>query len=156
MLVNIVCVGKTEKGYLPEQIESYIKKIKFYNSIQWVELNEDKSSNDISYKKKSDNEVLIAYLKKLDTPIILLDENGKEFTSVEFSTFLQKQQNSSIKQLNFVIGGAFGFTEQVLQLAQTKISLSKMTFSHQMVRLFLAEQLYRAFSILNGSKYHHV
>ena len=93
-------------------------------------------------------------LQKADR-IVLLDERGKEFRSVEFADYIQRQANAAVRHLCFVIGGAFGFSEDVYRAAHDKISLSKMTFNHQMVRLFFTEQLYRAFTILNHEKYHN-
>ena len=96
-------------------------------------------------------------LSKIDkaSPIILLDENGDQYSSVKFSNFLQKKMNQGGKSINFIIGGAYGFSEELYQLANAKISLSKMTFSHQMIRLLFKEQLYRSHTILKGEKYHH-
>jgi 23S rRNA (pseudouridine1915-N3)-methyltransferase len=96
-------------------------------------------------------------LKKISTTdtLILLDENGKQFDSVDFSSYLQKHMNSGIKQLVFVIGGPYGFSKDVYKKSNGKLSLSKMTFSHQMIRLFFIEQLYRGFTILRNEPYHH-
>ncbi len=107
-----------------------------------------------SQQKEKEGE---AILKKVSTTdiLVLLDEKGKAYTSVEFSEFLQKKMNSGIKQLVFAVGGPYGFGDAVYQRAQGSISLSKMTFSHQMVRLFFVEQLYRAFTILKNEPYHH-
>lgn len=105
-------------------------------------------------QKEKEGEMILKKLAPTDI-LILLDENGKQYTSVDFSNYLQKKMNSGIKQLVFVIGGPYGFSDAVYQKAQGKISLSKMTFSHQMVRLFFVEQVYRAFTILKNEPYHH-
>ena len=107
-----------------------------------------------SQQKEKEGELILKKLSPTDM-LVLLDENGKQFTSVEFSNYLQKRMNSGIKTLVFVIGGPYGFSESVYAKAQGKISLSKMTFSHQMVRLFVVEQIYRAFTILRNEPYHH-
>jgi 23S rRNA (pseudouridine1915-N3)-methyltransferase len=115
-----------------------------------------KNTKNLSEKqqKEKEGEAILNKLNPTDL-LILLDENGKQKTSVEFSEYLQKKMNSGLKQLVFVIGGPYGFSDAVYQKSQGKISLSKMTFSHQMVRLFMVEQLYRAFTILRNEPYHH-
>ena len=105
-------------------------------------------------QKEKEGEFILKKINATDV-LILLDENGKQYSSVDFSNYLQKKMNSGIKQLVFVIGGPYGFSDSVYQKAQGKISFSKMTFSHQMVRLFATEQLYRAFTILRNEPYHH-
>jgi 23S rRNA (pseudouridine1915-N3)-methyltransferase len=115
-----------------------------------------KNTKNLSEKQQKEKEG-DAILNKLNATdlLVLLDENGKQKTSMEFSEYLQKNMNSGLKQLVFVIGGPYGFSDAVYQKSQGKISLSKMTFSHQMVRLFMVEQLYRAFTILRNEPYHH-
>ena len=109
---------------------------------------------DENLQKQKEGELILAKTQASDI-LVLLDENGKNFSSVGFSTWLQKQMNTGMKQLIFVIGGPYGFSDEVYQRANQKISLSKMTFSHQMVRLFFTEQIYRAFTILKNEPYHH-
>ena len=109
---------------------------------------------DENLQKQKEGELILAKTQVSDI-LVLLDENGKNFSSVGFSTWLQKQMNTGMKQLIFVIGGPYGFSDEVYQRANQKISLSKMTFSHQMVRLFFTEQIYRAFTILKNEPYHH-
>lgn len=119
-----------------------------------LELNAKMRKKTEAEQKQAEGELI---LSKIDptTPFILLDERGKSYTSVKFSQFLQSEMNKGPKSIVFCIGGAFGFSDQVYQRANHKISLSEMTFTHQMVRLFFTEQLYRAFTILAGEKYHH-
>ncbi|MBL7883656.1 MAG: 23S rRNA (pseudouridine(1915)-N(3))-methyltransferase RlmH, partial [Bacteroidia bacterium] len=105
-------------------------------------------------QKQKEGELILKHLQPTDR-LILLDENGKSFTSVEFSSFFQQQMNSGVKNLVFLVGGPYGFSEEIYKIANGKISLSKMTFSHQMVRLFFIEQLYRAMTILKNEPYHH-
>ena len=104
--------------------------------------------------KKKEGHLILGKLENSDF-VILLDDKGKSYSSIEFASFLQQKMNSGLKSLVFVVGGAFGFSDEVNQRANGKLSLSKMTFSHQMVRLIFKEQLYRGFSILRGEKYHH-
>jgi 23S rRNA (pseudouridine1915-N3)-methyltransferase len=106
-------------------------------------------------QKSEEAKLILAELSSEDV-LVLLDEKGKEFTSVDFSKFIAQKQNASVKRLIFLIGGPFGFDESLYKRANSKIALSQMTFSHQMVRLFFVEQLYRAFTILKGEKYHHL
>lgn len=156
MQIILTMVGKTEQGYLPEAIEHYIKKLIHYTNFKIQVLPDVKNAKNIStgQLKEKEAELILNIITESDY-VILLDENGKEYTSRGFADYLQKKMNSGFKNIHFVIGGAFGFHETVYKRANDKIALSKMTFSHQMVRLFFAEQLYRAMSILKNEKYHH-
>jgi 23S rRNA (pseudouridine1915-N3)-methyltransferase len=156
MTITLVCVGKTDSKALNILIEDYEKRIGRFIKYQ-VEIipdlkNRKKLSED--EQKTEEGKLILAKLKASDL-MVLLDENGKEFNSVGYAKWTQKQMNKGLKNLVFVIGGPYGFSEEVYQTAKSKVSLSQMTFSHQMVRLFFTEQTYRAFSILNNLPYHH-
>lgn len=141
---------------MAEGIEIYAKRLKNYVNFSTSTINIPKNVRQRSQKEQKNEEgrVILSQVPAEDV-LILLDERGKEFSSVEFSQFIAKQQNASVRRLIFLIGGPFGFSEDVYSRANAKISLSRMTFSHQMIRLFFTEQLYRAFTILKGEKYHH-
>ncbi len=141
---------------MQELIEEYVKRLSFYIKFEIDIIPDLKNSKNLpeAQQKEKEGELILSKTQSSDH-IVLLDERGKEFSSVEFSSELQKKMNSGTKTLVFVIGGPYGFSEQMYQRANAKISLSKMTFSHQMIRLFFVEQLYRAFTILNNEPYHH-
>ena len=156
MKIRLLVVGKTKEKEIQSGIDEYLKRLTRYINFQMEVIPDVKVS-----KKMSSGEVKILegneILKRLDKDVlILLDEKGKEFTSVGFARWIENQQMNSTKQLTFLIGGAYGFSEEVYQRATSKIALSKMTFTHQMIRLIFIEQLYRAFTIIKGEKYHHV
>lgn len=134
----------------------YEKRLGHYIKFELELIPDLKKTKNLSQaqQKTKEGELILKTLSPTDT-LILLDEHGKSYSSVEFSNFLQKKMNSGLKQLVFVIGGPYGFDEEVYKVASGKVSLSKMTFSHQMVRLFMLEQLYRAFTILRNEPYHH-
>ncbi|MCL4142772.1 UNVERIFIED_CONTAM: hypothetical protein GTU68_000236 [Idotea baltica] len=144
MTIKLIAIGKTDNKDLQFLIDDYKKRLDIKNS---------KNLSEIQQKQK-EGELILAQLNTTDV-LILLDENGKQLSSVAFSEYLQKHMNSGIKQLVFVIGGPYGFSDDVYKKANGKISLSKMTFSHQMIRLFFIEQLYRGFTILKNEPYHH-
>ncbi len=156
MKITLVVMGKTDQDYLKKGIEEYIQRLKHYTRFEIKELPSLKKTGNLppDVIKQKEAEVFASQLAKADA-IILLDERGKQYSSVDFSAFLQKQMNAGIRELAFVVGGAWGFDEALKKRAHNSISLSKMTFSHQMVRLFFAEQLYRAFTILKGEGYHN-
>jgi 23S rRNA (pseudouridine1915-N3)-methyltransferase len=156
MNVTLYVVGKTDDNYIEEGICVYLKRIKHYVNFDFKIIKDIKNVKNISEysQKKLEGEKILSELNNSDI-LVLLDEKGKEFNSIEFSGFLTKQMNSGIKNLIFIIGGPYGFSEQVYERANHKISLSKMTFSHQIIRLIFAEQLYRAFTIINNEPYHH-
>ena len=141
---------------MQQLIDQYVKRLSHYIKFDLEIIPDLKNTKNLSevQQKEKEGELILKKLSSSDI-LILLDENGKQFTSVELSTYLQKRMNSGIKTLVFVIGGPYGFSENVYAKAQGKVSLSKMTFSHQMVRLFVVEQLYRAFTILRNEPYHH-
>lgn len=156
MNIKLLAVGKTDDKNLQTLIENYQKRLSFYVKFDLEIIADIKNAKNLSeaQQKEKEGELILSKVTASDH-LILLDEKGKSFTSVGFSDFLQKKMNSGIKTLVFVIGGPYGFSETVYQRAKGKISLSEMTFSHQMVRLFIIEQLYRAFTILRNEPYHH-
>ena len=156
MKVVLLCIGKTSKNFLIEGEDEYVKRLKHYLKFEMKELPAVKASKNISEDEVKEKEAVLiqSYLKNGDT-VILLDEKGKDFTSVGFSKFLQKQFNRGGQRLVFIVGGPYGFSDKIYKIAESKISLSKMTFSHQMIRLFFIEQLYRGMTILKGEPYHH-
>ena len=156
MQIKLIAVGKTDSRAIQELIDEYVKRLGFYIKFEFEiipDLKNTKSLSESSQKEK-EGELILKKLQNADE-LILLDENGKQFSSIDFSDYLQKKMNSGLKQLVFVIGGPYGFSEEIYQRANGKISLSKMTFSHQMVRVFFIEQVYRAYTILRNEPYHH-
>lgn len=156
MTIKLIVLGKTDSSRLNQLIDEYQNRLKHYIKFEIETIPDIRNNKNLSEKQQKEKEGE-AILSKLNTTdfLVLLDENGKQYTSVEFSGYLQKKMNSGLKQLVFVVGGPYGFSDAVYQKCQGKISLSKMTFSHQMVRLFMVEQLYRAFTILRNEPYHH-
>ena len=156
MNIKLLLVGKTDEGSLQGLIDNYVKRLNHYNKFEMEILPDLKNTKSLSTEQQKQREGKLI-LEKLGASdfLVLLDENGKQYTSEGFSEYIQKRLNSGMKQLIFVVGGPYGFSEEVYARAQGKLSLSKMTFSHQMVRLFFAEQLYRAFTILKNEPYHH-
>ena len=156
MTIKLIAIGKTDNKQLLSLIADYQKRLGFYIKFSLEIIPDIKNSKNLSedLQKQKEGELILKKLSNTDT-LILLDENGKQFNSVGFSDYLQKHMNSGIKQLVFVIGGPYGFSDEIYTEAKGKISLSKMTFSHQMIRLFFIEQLYRGFTILRNEPYHH-
>jgi len=156
MTIKLIAIGKTDNKQLQALIDDYQKRLGFYIKFNFVIIPDIKKAKHLSeaQQKQKEGELILSKLSNTDV-LILLDENGKQHDSVGFSNYLQKHMNSGIKQLVFVIGGPYGFSDEVYNKAKSKISLSKMTFSHQMVRLFVIEQLYRGFTILKNEPYHH-
>jgi len=156
MTIKLIAIGKTDNKQLQDLIDDYQKRLGFYIKFNFEIIPDIKKAKHLSeaQQKQKEGELILSKLSNTDV-LILLDENGKQHDSVGFSNYLQKHMNSGIKQLVFVIGGPYGFSDEVYNKAKSKISLSKMTFSHQMVRLFVIEQLYRGFTILKNEPYHH-
>lgn len=156
MKISLICIGKTDDSYLVEGIETFQKRLKFYIGFKMIVIPDIKNSKNLSkeQQKAKEAEQILKLIGNSDY-VVLLDERGREFRSVEFADFLSKKMVSSTQHLVFVIGGPYGFDASIEERSNGKISLSKMTFSHQMVRLFFSEQLYRAFSILKNEPYHH-
>jgi 23S rRNA (pseudouridine1915-N3)-methyltransferase len=156
MKIKLICVGKTVKKHLIESESEYLNRLSHYGSVEKIEIPEIKNAKNLSKDqiKQQEGQLILKQMNAGDQ-VILLDENGKTFNSIEFSEYLQKRFNAGGKALLFVVGGAYGFSDEVYNRSNGKISLSKMTFSHQMVRTFFLEQLYRAFTIMKGEPYHH-
>lgn len=156
MQIKLLAIGKTDHSAIQSLVEEYIKRINFYIKFEVEIISDLKNTKNISesIQKEKEGELILKKVSASDD-LILLDENGKQFSSVDFSDFIQKKMNSGLKQLIFVIGGPYGFSDAVYRRAHGKLSLSKMTFSHQMVRVFFVEQIYRAFTILRNEPYHH-
>ena len=148
-------IGKTNDDYLKEGCAQYIKRLPHYMSFEYTELAEPKNTKVSPLQLKKEEEKIILNRLQDSDQLILLDEKGSEFTSIEFSHYIQKKMNSVSGNLIFLIGGPFGFSEAIYQRANGQVALSKMTLSHQMVRLFALEQLYRACTLIKGEKYHH-
>jgi 23S rRNA (pseudouridine1915-N3)-methyltransferase len=156
MKITLLLVGKTEDAYLREGISKYLNRLRHYARIDFVEIPELKNTKALSPEQQKVKEAEFIVKRILPTDhVILLDEKGVQLTSQQFADYLDKKAVSSISNLVFVVGGPYGFDQLVYRKANDKISLSKMTFSHQMVRLFFTEQLYRAFTIIKGEPYHH-
>jgi len=154
MKIKCIAIGKTKSQDFSSLIKSYLSKINHYINFEFIIINEIKSIKNKSIQKNKEAEAILKNIKA-DSHIILLDENGKELSSIFFSKFIQHHLNSSKKEIIFIIGGAYGFSDKLLKRANEKISLSKMTFSHQMVRIIFLEQLYRSFTILKNEPYHN-
>lgn len=156
MNIKLIAIGKTDNKNLQTLVDDYQKRLSFYIKFELEIIPDIKNVKNLSetQQKEKEGELILSKLTPTDQ-LILLDENGKTYSSVAFSTELQKKMNAGIKTLVFVIGGPYGFSEEVYKKATGKISLSAMTFSHQMVRLFFIEQLYRGFTILRNEPYHH-
>jgi len=156
MTIKLLAIGKTDHKALEQLITEYQKRLKHYIKFELEIIPDIKNVKNLSetQQKEKEGELILKKLSSTDV-LVLLDENGNQHSSLDFSRYLQKKMNSGIKQLVFVIGGPYGFSNSVYQKAQGKISLSKMTFSHQMIRLFVVEQIYRAFTILKNEPYHH-
>lgn len=156
MKIKLLQIGKTNDEYLLRGIDEYSVRIKNYVPFEIETIPYLKNSNSFSPElvKQKEGELILQKIKKEDI-LILLDENGKTYSSKGFATFLQQQMNTGNKQLTFLIGGAYGFSSDVYERANGKISLSSMTFSHQIIRILFIEQLYRGFTIIHHHPYHH-
>ncbi len=156
MTIKLLAIGKTDSSELLKLIDIYEQRLKHYIKFKLEIIPDIKNVKNLSQaqQKEKEGDLILKQLSPTDA-LIILDENGRQYTSIEFSQFLQKKMNSGLKQLVFVIGGPYGFSEAIYKKAQGKISFSAMTFSHQMIRLFAVEQVYRAFTILKNEPYHH-
>lgn len=156
MQIKLLAIGKTDNRHLQFLIDEYSKRLSFYVRFNIEIIPDIKNSKNLSEKqqKTKEGELILKKLNASDI-LILLDEGGKQMDSMGFANYLQKYMNSGVKQVVFVIGGPYGFSDEVYKKANGKLSLSKMTFSHQMIRLFFVEQLYRGFTILRNEPYHH-
>jgi 23S rRNA (pseudouridine1915-N3)-methyltransferase len=156
MKIVLLSVGKTDQDNIAQLIDAYQRRVNFYISFELGVVPDAKNTKKLSVKEQKIQEG--NNLKKIVQPsdyVVLLDDKGKQFSSIEFSQFIEKKTHSVSKRLVFIVGGPYGFSEEIYALANEKISLSKMTFTHQMVRLVFVEQLYRAMTILNNEPYHH-
>lgn len=156
MKITLAVIGKTEVGFVRQGIEEYVKRLQHYVQFNIQHISDVKSTRNMSeaQQKVAEGKQLLAALDSSDH-VVLLDEHGTERTSVDFSQWLQRRMASGSKRLVFVVGGPYGFSAEVYERANEKISLSKMTFPHELVRLVFVEQLYRAFTILRHEPYHH-
>lgn len=156
MKITLLTVGKTDKDWVKQGLDIYVSRLKHYIPFVMTEIPELKNVSSLSTEqiKTKEGELILKNVKPNDD-VILLDERGKQYTSVELAKVLQDKISYIGKDITFVIGGAYGFSQEVYSRANSKISLSKMTFSHQMVRAIVAEQIYRAFTIIRGEPYHH-
>ena len=156
MNIELIVVGKTDSKEVSALVDMYTKRINFYNKFNITYIPDIRNSKNLSeaQQKSAEGEAILRLLDDSDR-VVLLDEKGSEFRSVEYADWLQKRMNSGVKRLVFIIGGPYGFSPEVYSRSNEKISLSKMTVSHQIIRAIFTEQLYRAFSILHNSPYHH-
>ncbi len=156
MNIELLVVGKTDSALIEEIVTSYVKRINHYCKFSITTLADVKNTKNLSIKQQrvAEGEMILRQIVDSDF-VTLLDERGTEYRSVDFAYWLQKRMNSGVRRLLIVIGGPYGFSEAVYQRANSKVSLSKMTFSHQIVRAIFAEQIYRAFTILKNEPYHH-
>ncbi|MFA9391398.1 MAG: 23S rRNA (pseudouridine(1915)-N(3))-methyltransferase RlmH [Prolixibacteraceae bacterium] len=157
MKITLLVIGKTEADYLKKGIDIYLKRLSHYIPFSLEIIPALKNTKNLSeeQQKQKEGELILALIKSTDS-VVLLDEKGKHYSSVDFALYLEKIMIAGTRSMVFVIGGPYGFSNQVYQRADGKISLSAMTFSHQMVRLIFVEQAYRAMTILKGEPYHHL
>ena len=156
MKITLLALGKTEEKYLQSGIDIYLKRLKHYIKLEVVEIPELKQTKGLSQEQQKAKEAELISKKLNPTDfVVLLDERGQELSSLQFADLLNKRMLASTQNLVFIIGGPYGFDNSIYQRVNEKLSLSKLTFSHQMVRLFFVEQVYRAFTILKGEPYHH-
>ncbi|WP_106829635.1 23S rRNA (pseudouridine(1915)-N(3))-methyltransferase RlmH [Parabacteroides pacaensis] len=156
MKITLIVIGKTDASYFAEALKEYTSRLVHYLPFEMIIIPDIKNAKNLSelQQKEKEGELILKSLQPGDY-LVLLDEKGKEFSSLQFSAYLEKKMHTIAKRLVFVIGGPYGFSTSVYQAAQEKISLSKMTFSHQMIRVIFVEQVYRAMTILNNEPYHH-
>ena len=156
MKITLLAIGKTDDKYIIEGIEKYLKRLKHYIKFELKVIPDLKNTKNLSEdeQKAKESELFLKNLQSTDD-IVILDERGVELSSLHFADFINKKMIASTQHLVFLIGGPYGFDQTIYQKAKYKISLSKLTFSHQMIRLFFVEQVYRSFTILKGEPYHH-
>ena len=156
MKILVLFLGKTDKSYIKEGIEDYVNRINYYLPFEVRIIPDLKKSRNLptDVQRVREGQLILDQINKGDQ-LGLLDERGREYSSIEFSRWIEKKMISGIRQLVFVVGGPYGFSDEVYQRADCKISLSKLTFSHQMVRMIFVEQLYRAMTIIKNEPYHH-
>ena len=156
MKIELAVIGKTSIGYLKQGIDEYIKRLKHYVPFEIKYIDDIKNTKNISedQQKRTEGAKILSLLDKSDF-VVLLDEHGKEYTSMQYSSYIQKRLLSGVKKVVFVIGGPYGFSQEVYDRANDKKNKKKMTFNHEMIRLIFTEQLYRAYTIINHEPYHH-
>jgi len=156
MKINLLCIGKTDDKEIKNLINYYLTRLPRHWNFEITEIPDVKNTRNLTpdLLKKEEAKLFLNIIENTDL-VVLLDEKGKQFTSREFAQKLDSYQNNSIKKICFLVGGAYGFSEEMYQRANEKISISKMTFTHQMIRLFFVEQIYRADQILQGKPYHN-
>lgn len=156
MKITLICIGKTDEKYIEEGIAKYVKRLVHYVRFNLVIIPDVKNSKSLTQDQQKDKEAetILKHVTAQDM-LVLLDENGKAYKSTDFARFLEKQMIGNVQHIVFVVGGPYGFNDTVYKRSNGLLSLSKMTFSHQMVRLFFVEQLYRAHTIMRGEPYHH-
>ena len=156
MKINLLCIGKTDDKEIKNLINYYLTRLPRHWNFEITEIPDIKNARNLTpdLLKKEEAKLFLNIIENTDL-VVLLDEKGKQFTSREFAQKLDSYQNNSIKKICFLVGGAYGFSEEMYQRANEKISISKMTFTHQMIRLFFVEQIYRADQILQGKPYHN-
>lgn len=156
MEIVLLTVGKTTQSYVQSGIDDFTKRLKRYTPYKIEYLPDIKGAKSLSsdMQKEKEGEMILGYVSESDY-CILLDEHGVEYTSMQFSRYIQKVMVSGRKRVVFIVGGPYGFSKNVFSRADAKLSLSKMTFTHEMIRLFFTEQVYRAMTILRGEPYHH-
>ncbi|MCY0970178.1 23S rRNA (pseudouridine(1915)-N(3))-methyltransferase RlmH [Chryseobacterium wangxinyae] len=156
MRINLLCIGKTDDKEITSLINYYLTRLPKHWNFEIIEIPDIKNAKNLSSEllKKEEAKLFQNYIDKNDW-VAILDEKGKQFTSREFSQKIDNWMNSSVKKIHILIGGAYGFSDEIYNRANEKMSLSKMTFTHQMIRLFIVEQLYRADQILQGKPYHN-
>ena len=156
MKIRILSIGKTNVDFIQEGISHYLVRLKHYTKMEWIELPDVKNAAKLDKPSllRKEHQLLEPYLSDKGITI-LLDEHGQQRSSVQFAKFIEKHEVQSTPQLTFIIGGAFGFAKELLDMKFPKFALSEMTFTHQMIRLILIEQVYRAYTIIKHEKYHH-
>ena len=156
MKIKIILIGKTHKKFLIEGENEYLSRLQHYISVEKIEFQDVKNAKKLSEDqiKTEEGKMILSKIEKSDL-VVLLDEKGKQYDSVGFANWTQDRMNRGLKYITFVIGGPYGFSDDVYAAANEKLSLSKMTFSHQMIRMLFLEQLYRGFTILKNEPYHH-
>ena len=156
MRINLVCMGKTDDKEISNLVKYYQNRLPKYWNFEIIEIADVKNAKNLSpdLLKKEEGKLFLNLIENSDT-VVLLDEKGKQFTSREFASKIDNWMTSSVKKVYIIIGGAYGFSEEMYERANEKMSLSKMTFTHQMIRLFFVEQIYRADQILQGKPYHN-
>jgi 23S rRNA (pseudouridine1915-N3)-methyltransferase len=157
MKITVVLVGKTQSKELEVLMAEYKKRLNRYIQVDWVELPDYKNRGKVTSDelKRIEGQLILSKISSGDD-VVLFDEKGKEFTSVELSGFFKKKMNAGVRNLIFVVGGAYGFSDEVYARATSKLAISKLTFPHQLIRVLILEQIYRSYSIIKGEPYHHV